>query len=65
MPALTNKRGIVLVADDDPVMRLLMIEMLGQVGLDGIEAEDGRQAVASSRDRVGVGRRSARQADLR
>ncbi len=41
-----NKRGVVLVADDDPVMRLLMLEMLGQVGLDGIEAEDGAQAVA-------------------
>ena len=46
MPATLNKRGVVLVADDDPVMRLLMIEMLGQVGLDGIEAADGRQAVA-------------------
>ena len=46
MPATSNKRGVVLVADDDPVMRLLMIEMLGQVGLDGIEAEDGAQAVA-------------------
>ncbi len=46
MPAIPNKRGVVLVADDDPVMRLLMIEMLGQVGLDGIEAEDGRQALA-------------------
>jgi diguanylate cyclase (GGDEF)-like protein len=45
MPFTSNKRGVVLVADDDPVMRLLMIEMLGQVGLDGIEAEDGRQAV--------------------
>ncbi|WP_426111309.1 putative bifunctional diguanylate cyclase/phosphodiesterase [Massilia sp. PWRC2] len=41
-----NKRGVVLVADDDPVMRLLMLEMLGQVGLDGIEAEDGMQAVS-------------------
>jgi diguanylate cyclase (GGDEF)-like protein len=41
-----TKRGVVLVADDDPVMRLLMLEMLGQVGLDGIEAEDGEQAVA-------------------
>ena len=40
------KRGVVLVADDDPVMRLLMLEMLGQVGLDAIEAEDGRQALA-------------------
>jgi diguanylate cyclase (GGDEF)-like protein len=41
-----NKRGVVLVADDDPVMRLLMLEMLSQVGLDGIEAEDGLQAVS-------------------
>ena len=46
MQALPKKRGTVLVADDDPVMRLLMIEMLGQVGLDGVEAEDGSQAVA-------------------
>jgi diguanylate cyclase (GGDEF)-like protein len=46
MAVQSNKRGTVLVADDDPVMRLLMIEMLGQVGLDGIEAEDGRQALA-------------------
>ena len=46
MQARSNKRGTVLVADDDPVMRLLMIEMLGQVGLDGVEAEDGSQAVA-------------------
>jgi PleD family two-component response regulator len=36
----------VLVADDDPVMRLLMLEMLAQVGLDAIEAEDGVQALA-------------------
>jgi len=41
------KRGVVLVADDDPVMRLLMLEMLRQVGLDAIEAEDGVQALAS------------------
>ena len=45
MPASSTKRGVVLVADDDPVMRLLMLEMLAQVGLDGIEAEDGRQAL--------------------
>jgi diguanylate cyclase (GGDEF)-like protein len=44
--ALATKRGVVLVADDDPVMRMLMIEMLGQVGLDGIEAADGVEAVA-------------------
>lgn len=41
------KRGLVLVADDDPVMRLLMLEMLHQVGLDMVEAEDGAQALAS------------------
>ena len=40
------KRGRVLVADDDPTMRLLMLEMLAQVGLDAIEAEDGVKAVA-------------------
>jgi predicted signal transduction protein with EAL and GGDEF domain/FixJ family two-component response regulator len=47
MPALPNRqRGVVLVADDDPVMRLLMLEMLDGVGLEGIEAADGAQAVA-------------------
>jgi diguanylate cyclase (GGDEF)-like protein len=48
MPALQSpKRGTVLVADDDPVMRMLMLEMLKQVGLDAIEAADGHAAVAS------------------
>src|SRR5450830_635014 len=42
----SSKRGLVLVADDDPVMRLLMRQMLTQVGLDVIEAEDGLQALA-------------------
>ena len=50
MSASSSPRGVVLVADDDPVMRLLMLEMLQQVGLDGIEAEDGRQAVALARE---------------
>jgi diguanylate cyclase (GGDEF)-like protein len=50
MPASHSvKRGVVLVADDDPVMRLLMLEMLGQVGLDAIEAEDGEQALRLTR----------------
>ncbi|SDH42657.1 MULTISPECIES: bifunctional diguanylate cyclase/phosphodiesterase [unclassified Duganella] len=44
--ATSPKRGLVLVADDDPTMRFLMLEMLTQVGLDAIEAEDGVQAVA-------------------
>ncbi|MBA5606309.1 EAL domain-containing protein [Duganella sp. FT3S] len=46
---LSPKRGLVLVADDDPVMRLLMREMLEQVGLDTLEAEDGAQALACYR----------------
>ena len=45
-PPSPSKRGLVLVADDDPVMRLLMVEMLAQVGLDAIEADDGVQALA-------------------
>ena len=52
MPATpSSQRGVVLGADDDPVMRLLMLEMLAQVGLDAIEAEDGRQAVQLARER--------------
>ncbi|HJV00277.1 MAG TPA: EAL domain-containing protein [Burkholderiaceae bacterium] len=46
---LSPKRGLVLVADDDPVMRLLMREMLDQVGLDTLEAQDGAQALACYR----------------
>ncbi|QGZ41963.1 diguanylate cyclase (GGDEF)-like protein [Pseudoduganella flava] len=47
MAALTSsQRGTVLVADDDPVMRLLMLEMLAQVGLDAVEAGDGEEALA-------------------
>jgi predicted signal transduction protein with EAL and GGDEF domain/AmiR/NasT family two-component response regulator len=40
-----------LVADDDPVMRLLMLEMLEGVNLDAIEAADGVQAVKLARER--------------
>jgi len=36
----------VLVVDDDPVMRMLMLRMLEQVGLPAIEAENGERAVA-------------------
>jgi predicted signal transduction protein with EAL and GGDEF domain/FixJ family two-component response regulator len=46
-----NPRGVVLVADDDPVMRLLMLEMLEGVNLDAIEAEDGVEAVRLARER--------------
>jgi predicted signal transduction protein with EAL and GGDEF domain/AmiR/NasT family two-component response regulator len=42
---------VVLVADDDPVMRLLMVEMLEGVNLDAIEAEDGLRAVELTRER--------------
>lgn len=46
-----HQSGAVLVADDDPVMRLLMVEMLESVGLDAIEAEDGRRAVELAAER--------------
>ncbi|MCG2586121.1 bifunctional diguanylate cyclase/phosphodiesterase [Massilia sp. TS11] len=46
---IAPRRSRVLVADDDPVMRLLMLEMLGQVGLEGIEAADGAAALAHCR----------------
>ncbi|MCC2956442.1 EAL domain-containing protein [Massilia sp. IC2-477] len=49
MPSSLPKRGTVLVADDDPVMRMLMLEMLAQVGLDAIEAADGQAAVELAR----------------
>jgi predicted signal transduction protein with EAL and GGDEF domain/FixJ family two-component response regulator len=45
-----GQRGVVLVADDDPVMRLLMLEMLEGVNLDAIEAENGVQAVQFARE---------------
>jgi len=49
MPCAPTRRVTVLVADDDPVMRLLMLEMLAQVGLEGIEAGDGIEALARAR----------------
>ncbi len=53
MPAFAStQRGTVLVADDDPVMRLLMLEMLAQVGLNGIEAGDGLEAVELAHARM-------------
>ncbi|CAN7487441.1 putative bifunctional diguanylate cyclase/phosphodiesterase [Massilia sp. LjRoot122] len=51
MPSSPPKRGTVLVADDDPVMRMLMLEMLAQVGLDAIEAADGALAVELAHSR--------------
>ena len=49
-----HSSGIVLVADDDPVMRFLMVEMLEGVGLSAIEAEDGAEAVTLARERSPV-----------
>jgi predicted signal transduction protein with EAL and GGDEF domain/FixJ family two-component response regulator len=50
MPA--SHSSIVLVADDDPTMRMLMVEMLESVGLDAIEAADGLEAVALANERA-------------
>jgi diguanylate cyclase (GGDEF)-like protein len=44
--------AVVLVADDDPTMRMLMVEMLESVGLAAIEAADGREAVALAASRA-------------
>ncbi|SDC90946.1 response regulator receiver modulated diguanylate cyclase/phosphodiesterase [Massilia sp. PDC64] len=57
MPAQPTRQrahspAVVLVADDDPVMRLLMLEMLEGVGLEGIEAADGQEAVALAHART-------------
>jgi PleD family two-component response regulator len=49
MPSAPTQRVTVLVADDDPVMRMLMLEMLAQVGLDGIQAGDGIEALDQAR----------------
>ena len=43
---INSKRAVVLIVDDDAVMRLLMLKMLTQAGLDVIEAEDGAHALA-------------------
>ena len=43
--------AVVLVADDDPTMRMLMVEMLESVGLAAIEAADGQEAVALAASR--------------
>jgi signal transduction histidine kinase len=37
--------GTVLLADDDPVNRMIAVEMLRSVGLEVIEADDGAQAL--------------------
>ncbi|MEM8515437.1 putative signal transduction protein with EAL and GGDEF domain/FixJ family two-component response regulator [Massilia sp. MP_M2] len=50
MPSAPTQRVTVLVADDDPVMRLLMLEMLAQVGLACIEAGDGIDALDQARN---------------
>jgi diguanylate cyclase (GGDEF)-like protein len=46
----TTAPATVLVADDDPTMRLLVAETLMQAGLDVISAEDGFEALAMFED---------------
>ena len=36
----------ILVADDDPHIRQLLVFALGKAGLDAVEAEDGEAALA-------------------
>jgi diguanylate cyclase (GGDEF)-like protein len=40
-----RQNGLVLIADDDPIMRLLMVETIAQLGLETLAAENGRLAV--------------------
>lgn len=40
----------ILVVDDDPHIRQLIVFALGKAGLDAIEAEDGEQALAATRE---------------
>jgi len=45
-PKRNNSRTVILVADDDPTIRLLVSEALGEPGYQVEEAEDGDQALA-------------------
>jgi diguanylate cyclase (GGDEF)-like protein/PAS domain S-box-containing protein len=47
-----GKRPVVLVADDDPTMRVLVAETLGPDGVDVVEAEDGDGALQLVRERM-------------
>jgi signal transduction histidine kinase/CheY-like chemotaxis protein len=51
LPGSLALSGTVLLAEDNPVNRLLAREMLTSLGLDVIEATDGRQALDLLRDR--------------
>lgn len=45
-PSLETRRPLVLIADDDELMRSLMAAALSEKGFDTIEAEDGEKAIA-------------------
>ena len=49
--AATPKKPLVLVVDDDITMRLLIHEALEQGGFQVIEAENGREALATFEQR--------------
>jgi len=44
-PEAPNRRPLILVADDDMMIRLLMRESLEQSGFEVMEAEDGAKAI--------------------
>lgn len=46
-PSSAEEKPLVLVADDDPAMRLLMVQSLEQAGFRAIEAHNGREALAA------------------
>ena len=52
MSAPITKRPVVLVADDDPTMRLLVAETLEPDGIEVVEEPDGAAALTTLRERT-------------
>jgi CheY-like chemotaxis protein len=46
MGTSTTKRPVVLVVEDDPLLRINAVEMIGDAGFDVVEAENADKAIA-------------------
>jgi CheY-like chemotaxis protein len=46
MGTSTTKRTVVLVVEDDPLLRINAVEMIGDAGFDVVEAENADKAIA-------------------
>ena len=49
MAQSTESRAVVLTVDDDPAMRLMVAESLGQAGIEVVEAGSGQEAIERTR----------------